>query len=136
MTSFAKCRAVFWLVLLFGSGAVIGSIVTPPAASRAGWWQARKNIEAPEKLWLERRLDNVTKRLDLTAEQQAALRPAFERAEESLRQVRESAATQTRRIVAGNTKAVLDVLNPEQREKFKALREEYRARWQQSQEVK
>jgi hypothetical protein len=117
MKQFAKYRVLLWLALLFSCGAVFGYYVstrlTPPNGQNSS--QGR----ALESTWRARRIESLRRALDLTDEQLRDMSPAFDRAEDSLRRLREETATRAREIVKANGKELMPLLTLEQQERFK-----------------
>lgn len=123
---FAKLRVIFWLLLLFASGALFGS-----ASSRwtmaDGW--ARPGGKPPERIWRERRVETLRRVLDLSDEQLRQMDPAFDRFEADLRSLNQETRTRSYAIIAANGSAIWPALSSEQQEKFKSWFKEVRANW-------
>jgi TolA-binding protein len=94
MKNVAKYRVLLWLALLFSCGAVFGYYVatrlTPPNGQNSSQGRALENN------WRARRTESLRRALDLTDEQLRDMAPAFDRAEESLRRLREETAVRYR----------------------------------------
>ncbi|MFV1994934.1 MAG: hypothetical protein ACC661_05815 [Verrucomicrobiales bacterium] len=130
MKKTSKFRAIFWLLLLFASGAVLGSTVSSHGGVRSGWWISRALMATPESRWIEWRQGNLVKHLELTPEQMEILAPAFEEAESGLREVREDAVARIQRIVIDNNLAIQAVLTEDQAARFKKMLEKFIKRLQ------
>jgi len=119
-------KIIICLFALFAFGAVSGIGITkttrPSRTAQRAW---------SEQAWLERRYAEDVQRLDLTPEQQEALRGQYDELASDLRAIREQTAKQVRELFTKKGTAVWKSLTPEQREAYRKLNEERRARWKQ-----
>jgi len=126
MKRFAKLRILFWLLLLFASGAVLGNASSRWTGQRGGVWRAGV---PPEKVWRERRVEMLRSTFGITDEQIRQMEPAFDKFEEDLRRLNEQTRARTYAIIAANGSAIWPSLTPEQQEKFKRWFAELREQW-------
>lgn len=115
-------KLILLLVGIFLAGAVTGGFVTK--------YHFRKEFSkrmAPEQ-FCDSRLGQLTKRLGLTADQQAKLRPIMLRNMEELVQIREKTVTETRRTLDRMDHEISEVLTPDQRVKYEQISREKRER--------
>ena len=117
MNTFAKTRVVLWLALLFAGGAIFGCYVSTclacPSCAPSG------TVREPERNWRARRMESLRRALNLTDGQVREMAPAFDKAEASLRRLREETAARAREIVKANGKELMPLLTAEQQEKFR-----------------
>jgi len=66
-------------------------------------------------------VEHITKELNLTPEQQEQVKSILESAKEEVKQVQDQFKTQVQAIKEGNNERILEVLDPEQKEKFLEL---------------
>ena len=85
-----------------------------------------------EKRWLDKRLQEDVKNLQLTSEQQQTFRAQYDELAADFRSIREETAKKVRESLLKHGTELHKVLTPEQREKFRQLNEERRGRWKRS----
>lgn len=115
-------KLILLLVGIFLAGTVTGGFVTR--------YHIRKDFSkrmAPEQ-FCDSRLGVLTKRLGLTSDQQAKLRPIMQRNMEELVQVRDKTVMETRRTLERMDREISEVLTPEQRVKYEDISREKRER--------
>ena len=119
-------KVIICLFALFAFGAASGIGITksvqPSRAAQRAW---------SEEAWLERRYAEDVRRLNLTPEQQEALRGQYDGIASGMREIREQTAKQVRELFAKKGADVWKTFTPEQREAYRKLNEERRARWKQ-----
>jgi Spy/CpxP family protein refolding chaperone len=119
-------KVIICLFALFAFGAASGIGITksvqPSRAAQRAW---------SEQAWLERRYAEDVQRLNLTPEQQETLRGHYDGLASGMREIREQTAKQVRELFAKRGADVWKTLTPEQREAYRKLNEERRARWKQ-----
>jgi Spy/CpxP family protein refolding chaperone len=119
-------KVIICLFALFAFGAASGIGITkttqPSRAAQRAW---------SEEAWLERRFAEDVQRLNLTPEQQEALRGQYDELTSDLRVIREDTAKKVRELFAKKGTDVWKTFTPEQREAYRKLNEERRARWKQ-----
>lgn len=123
MTSNGSTKIILTLVALFLLGGVCGYALSnhrterPP--TQPGW----------EEHWIAMRQQEDIQRLNLTPEQIEQARATYEQLAADIRKVRELTAKGIFRAVSAQGRALSEHLTPEQREEFKKLTEERRARF-------
>jgi Spy/CpxP family protein refolding chaperone len=119
-------KVIICLFALFAFGAASGIGITksvqPSRAVQRAW---------SEQAWLERRYAEDVRRLNLTPEQQDALRVQYDGIASGMREIREETAKKVRELFAKKGTEVWKSLTPAQREEYRKLNEERRARWKQ-----
>jgi hypothetical protein len=119
-------KVIICLFALFAFGAASGIGITksvqPSRAAQRAW---------SEEAWLERRFAEDVQRLNLTPEQQDALRVQYDGLASGMREIREETAKKVRDLFAKKGAEVWKSLTPAQREENRKLNEERRARWKQ-----
>ncbi|MEM9015815.1 MAG: hypothetical protein AAGC68_02290 [Verrucomicrobiota bacterium] len=113
--------ATFWLVLLFGSGLLVGMSLSPTSAKGTGIGQSRTG-KPPEQRWVEHHRNLLVSELDLTNEQLALIDPVYSRTTERLRGVRETMVGSIKEAVRSTRRDLMQILTPEQVERFKVIR--------------
>jgi len=119
-------KVILCLFALFALGAASGvgiskTAQTSRAAQRA--WS--------EQAWLERRYSEDVQRLNLGPEQQDALRAEYDGLASDMRTIREETAKKVRELFVKKGGDIYRSLTPAQREEYRKLNEERRARWKQ-----
>jgi Spy/CpxP family protein refolding chaperone len=124
-----------WKVILafagvFLAGAVTGASVstlwmhkTPPKPPAA-------DLRASIEQYVRGQFATMTRKLDLTPEQHEQLRPALQHASEDFRTIRRNERQETVRILEKLHGEIVQVLTPEQQERFEKLRAQQRERIQ------
>lgn len=119
-------KVILCLFALFAFGAASGigiaKTVQPSRVAQRAW---------SEQMWLERRFAEDVKRLDLTAEQQTMLRGQYDELASDMRVIRDETAKKVRDVFVKRGTEIYRQLTPAQREEFRQLNEERRARWKQ-----
>lgn len=119
-------KVIICLFALFTLGAASGIGITrnvqPSRAQQRAW---------SEQAWLERRYAEDVQRLNLTPEQQDAFRGQYDELTSDLRAIREETAKKVREAFVKRGTALYRNLTPAQREEYRKLNEERRARWKQ-----
>jgi Spy/CpxP family protein refolding chaperone len=119
-------KVIICLFALFAFGAASGIGITksvqPSRAAQRAW---------SEQAWLERRYAEDVRRLNLTPEQQETLRGQYDGIASGMREIREETAKKVRDLFAKKGAEVWKSLTPAQREEYRNLNEERRARWKQ-----
>ncbi len=117
-------KIITCLIALYAFGAVSGvglsKTAQAPQPLGTGW---------SEKMWLERRFAEDCQRLNLTAEQQQAIRAQYDELAAEMRAVREETARKVQTLFVKKGTEVYQTLTPEQRTEFRKLNQERRARW-------
>jgi uncharacterized membrane protein len=126
-------KIVFALCALFLVGAVTGSMLTIKVVKK----KLHEQELAREKLkengsWAVTTYKMYQERLNLTAEQQEKLKPAFTQAGEELRTIRRTTMRDIFGVIRNVNVEVEKELAPEQMEEFHKLREEIRERMEKS----
>ncbi|HEX8281577.1 MAG TPA: hypothetical protein VF551_09375 [Chthoniobacterales bacterium] len=67
-------------------------------------------------------LEHLTKKLDLTAQQQAQVAPIVDQAKPQIRAIHEEAMQKTRAILENSAAQIRPLLTPEQQQKFDAMK--------------
>lgn len=117
-----KILAVFWLTILFASGLLAGSVLSPTPAHADVFSMGRLDRESPpENRWVEQHRQLLVSELDLTEEQLSRIDPVYERSTERLRLVRETMASSIKEVVRENRRGLIEILTPEQVTQFKAV---------------
>lgn len=111
------------LLALFAVGIVTGSVLTV-AVVKAKLKKERENNQD----WTLTTYRMYKERLDLTPEQEAKLKPVFERAGKDLRDIRRQTMMNIMGVIRQVNREVEVELTPEQKEKFQKLREQLRNR--------
>jgi Spy/CpxP family protein refolding chaperone len=122
MITSAFAKVGLCLGALFLCGGVCGFTV---ANRRLANPAARDQME---ERWIEGRLREDTRRLQLTPEQVAQVRPLYEQMRADLRAVREEAARGVMAAAKKQSGAVRSFLTPAQQQEFSRLNDERRAR--------
>ncbi|MEM7603329.1 MAG: hypothetical protein AAF357_18190 [Verrucomicrobiota bacterium] len=122
-----KVVATFWLVVLFGSGLIVGMTLSPATANgRSEPVGELYSLALPEERWVQNHRSLIAE-LDLSEEQLSLIDPVYERSSERLREVRETMAGSIKEVVRENRRSLMDILAPEQIESFKAIQTGARA---------
>ena len=119
-------KVIICLFALFALGAASGvgiSKTTRPLRAAQRAWS--------EQAWLERRYSEDVQRLNLAPEQQEALRVQYDGLASDMRAIREETAKEVRELFAKKGGEIHRSLTPAQREEYRKLNEERRARWRQ-----
>lgn len=119
-------KVIICLFALFALGAASGvgiSKTTQPSRAAQRAWS--------EHAWLERRYAEDCQRLALKPEQQDALRVEYDGLASGLREIREETAKKVRELFVKKGGDIYRSLTPAQREEYRKLNEERRARWKQ-----
>jgi Spy/CpxP family protein refolding chaperone len=119
-------KVIICLFALFSLGAASGIGITRKATPS---WSTLKTWS--EGAWLEKRYAEDVQRLNLTPEQQEALRGQYDLLASDMRVVREETAKKLRDVFAKRGTEIHRSLTPAQREEYRKLNEERRARWKQ-----
>lgn len=115
-------KLVLLLAGIFLAGAVSGGFLT------ANYLRGQARERGMPERWGPERLKLLEKRLELTPEQMAALKPIIRRDVDALNKLRQSSFAETRRILQRIEADTAALLTPEQKKKFDALNEEMRER--------
>jgi len=119
-------KIILCLFALFVFGAASGIGITrsvqPSRATERKW---------SDQTWLERRFAEDVQRLNLTPEQQDVLRGQYDGLASDMRNIREETAKKVRDLFVKKGTEVYRSLTPAQREEYRKLNEERRARWKQ-----
>ena len=124
-----KASAILILAAIFACGALCGvggsfyylKKQRQQFAQRAQWdmmYRAQAN----------RVLDRLTRMLELTDEQQAAIKEEIDPFTEEMKQLHRDMRLQARELMGQRSKAIQSHLTPEQLEKFKEMRHKHRDR--------
>lgn len=113
------------LILVFLAGVVVGIVGTRAVVRH----MIREAIEHPNRVRdaIER---DLTRQLDLTADQEAKLHQILLHAHKQIRGLREKFQPQLGAILGDAEQQINSILSPDQRERFRRLRQEHRALWQ------
>lgn len=121
-------KVIVCLFALFALGAASGIGITkstqPSRAMQRAW---------SEQAWLERRYAEDCRRLHLTSEQQDTLRTQYDELASDMRTIREETTKKVRDAFIKRGGEIYRGLTPAQREEYRKLNEERRARWKQTQ---
>ncbi len=119
-------KVIICLFALFAFGAASGIGITrsvqPSRAAQRAW---------SEQAWLERRFAEDVQRLNLTPEQQEVLRGQYDGLASDMRTIREETAKKVRDLFVKKGIEIYRNLTPAQREEYRRLNDERRARWKQ-----
>ena len=119
-------KVIICLFALFALGTASGIGITkttqPSRAAQRAW---------SEQAWLERRYAEDVQRLNLTSEQQDALRGQYDGLASDMRTIREETAKKVRDLFVKKGTEIYRNLTPAQREEYRKLNDERRARWKQ-----
>ncbi len=119
-------KVIICLFALFVLGAASGIGITkttqPARAAQRAW---------SEQAWLERRFAEDARRLNLTPEQQDVLHGQYDGLASDMRTIREETAKKVRDLFVKNGTEIYRSLTPVQREEYRKLNDERRARWKQ-----
>ncbi len=124
-----NAKILICLITLFMLGAASGagltrSVQTGPPKS-PGWL---------ESSWMEKRLGEDALRLNLSPEQKNAFRSQYSELAAELRGIREETAKKVRDSLQKRVPLLARELSEEQREEFRKMNEERRARWRRARE--
>ena len=115
MTAFRKFRVVLYLLLLFAAGTACG----------LGWAEARRPAwtRGPEwaRRWMDHRMKLDFEAVQATPEQQAALRPSYERLVTEFSTVQVEASAKLNQAFVRHGFELMQTLSPEQVEAYKKL---------------
>lgn len=115
-----KFKAIFSLVAMFILGAVTDTLWrTCRDHSQQSWFRGQR---------LERRIQKLKRELNLSPEQEVAVRNILTKARDQAKQVNEEVSWDLADIHRGSVQAIRQVLTPEQIEQFEKLHEHYHAR--------
>jgi hypothetical protein len=118
-----NAKIIICLIALFALGAASGIGITravqPSAAPQHAW---------AEQPWIERRYAEEVQRLNLTPTQQESLRSHYDGIASGMREIRDDTARQVRDLFTKKSAEVWKMLTPAQREDYRKLNEERRAR--------
>ncbi len=106
------------LVAIFVAGGISGGLVA--------FQIARRHAPAPSGVWVARRIENVTRELDLTPAQMERLRPIVKRNVEELTKLSRQSMQPVHEILGRMETEVSAVLTPEQRIKYEQILKEHR----------
>lgn len=119
-------KIIFCLFALFTLGAASGVGITrtvqPSRAQQRAW---------SEQAWLERRYAEDVRRLEATPEQQEMLREQYDLLVSDVQAIRDDTAKRIREAFGKRGADIYRKLTPAQREEYRKLNEERRARWKQ-----
>ncbi len=119
-------KVIICLFALFAFGAASGIGITrsvqPSRAAQRAW---------SEQAWLERRFAEDCQRLNLTPEQQDVLRGQYDGLASDMRSIREETTKKVRDLFVKKGTEIYRNLTPAQREEYRKLNDERRARWKQ-----
>lgn len=119
-------KVIICLFALFAFGAASGVGITrsvqPSRATQRAW---------SEQAWLERRFAEDVQRLNLTPEQQDVLRGQYDGLASDMRTIREETTKKVRDLFVKKGTEIYRTLTPAQREEYRKLNDERRARWKQ-----
>jgi len=119
-------KVIICLFALFAFGAASGIGITrsvqPSRAAQRAW---------SEQAWLERRFAEDVQRLNLTPEQQDVLRGQYDGLASDMRTIREETTKKVRDLFVKKGTEIYRNLTPAQREEYRKLNDERRARWKQ-----
>ncbi len=119
-------KVIICLFALFAFGAASGIGITrsvqPSRAAQRAW---------SEQAWLERRFAEDCQRLNLTPEQQDVLRGQYDGLASDMRSIREETTKKVRDLFVKKGTEIYRNLTPAQREEYRRLNDERRARWKQ-----
>jgi Spy/CpxP family protein refolding chaperone len=114
-----KWKAVFLLIVMYALG----------VASGIAWQQyCFHHFWNPQTMFAERRVKRLKSQLNLTADQEQAIRDIFHKAHERAVQVNEEVSWDLADIHTDSVKAIEQILTPEQKQKFEKLHRKYHAR--------
>ena len=118
-------KIVFYFLLVFGSGAVVGALgyrtYNPPAARTS-------NTPAQPGEWRKQYMEESKARLDLTEDQVSKLKAIMDETDARFRQAREKENQEIRQIRDEHIARVRMILTPEQLPKYVQLHAEREAR--------
>jgi hypothetical protein len=118
-------KVIVCLFVLFALGAASGVGITktvqPSRAAKRTTWS--------EQAWLDRRYQEECRRLNLTPEQQEAMRVRYDELAAGMREVREETAKKIGDLFVKKAAEDRKSFTPEQREEYRKLNEERRARY-------
>lgn len=118
MTSFRKIRVVVYLVLLFAAGTALG----------LGWSQMRRPAwtQSPEwaQRWLQRRMQSDFETIQATPEQQAKLKPSYDRLLSDFNAIQQESAQKVTDAFKRHGLDMWKQLTPEQREIIRQTNQE------------
>ena len=121
-------KVIICLFALFAFGAASGigisRSVQPSRAAQRTW---------SEQAWLERRFAEDVQRLNLTPELQDVLRGQYDGLASDMRSIREETTKKVRDLFVKKGTEIYRNLTPAQREEYRKLNDERRARWKQPQ---
>jgi len=119
-------KIILCLFALFTLGAASGVGITktvqPSRAQQRAW---------SEQAWLERRYAEDVQRVDATPEQQEMLREQYDLLVADVQAIRDDTAKRIREAFGKRNTEIYRKLPPAQREAYRKLTEERRARWKQ-----
>lgn len=119
-------KIILCLFALFTLGAASGVGITrtvqPSRAQQRAW---------SEQAWLERRYAEDVRRLEATPEQQEMLREQYDLLVSDVQAIRDDTAKRIREAFGKRGSEIYRKLTPAQREEYRKLNEERRARWKQ-----
>jgi Spy/CpxP family protein refolding chaperone len=125
-----KWKVILVAVSIFAAGAVTGSVLTVRVIQKVTQQQIN-----PER-WPTSLLNTYQKRLKLTPEQMAQMKPALESAHEEWRRSLGSTVMNYGRIVRQLDEQLAPLLTPEQKQAHEELRQEMRHRLRQRLNIK
>ena len=116
-----------WKLILLLSGIFLAGVVTGGFVAHRHLRKEFSKRMAPEQFF-DSRFEMLTKRLSLTADQQAKLKPIMLRDAQELVQIRNNTIAETRKSLERMERDISEVLTPEQRVKFEQINREMRER--------
>jgi len=123
-----------WKVILAFAGVFLAGAVTGVSVSTL-WMhktppRPQPDLRANVEQYVRGQFATITRKLELTTEQHEQLRPALQRASEEFRSIRRNERQETVRILEKLHSDIVQVLSPEQQERFEKLRSQQRERIQ------
>ena len=111
------------LVAIFIAGAVTGAMITVRVAKN--YIARQSNLER----WAASALRDYEKRLNLTPEQAAKLRPVFDSTAKRLHEVRAETGRETLVVLRDMNDEVSRELTPDQQKRLEDIKKDFLARW-------
>jgi len=113
-------KIIAGLTMLFTLGGVCGAALVAKGAARWAGWHRTPATDA----WSERWFDQIGEKLALRDDQRTQLRPMVEQLQRELRTLQQDTSRRTGEIIRQRGKEMWEILDEDQRVKYRALQEE------------